>query len=55
MITEDPYEDDFIGIEPYILQDPAAWCAHPGTRRPVQFSKSGRQILSDCENSSGSC
>jgi arsenite methyltransferase len=48
MITEGPYKDDFIGIEPYILQEPVAWCAPPGTRRPVHVSKGGRQVASDC-------
>lgn len=49
MITEGPYKDDFIGIEPYVFQEPVAWCAPPGTRRPVQVSKGGRQLVSDCE------
>jgi SAM-dependent methyltransferase len=53
MVTEGPYKDDFIGIEPYVLQEPVAWCAPPGTHRPVQVSKGGRQIISDCED--GSC
>ncbi|MGX2039170.1 methyltransferase domain-containing protein [Methylocaldum sp. MU1018] len=52
-ITEGPYKDDFIGVEPHVLQEPMAWCAPPGTRRPVQISKGGRQVVSDCEG--GGC
>jgi len=52
-ITEGAYKNDFIGIEPHVLQDPVAWCAPPGTRRPVQVSKGGRQIASHCEG--GDC
>jgi arsenite methyltransferase len=49
MITEGPYWDDFIGLVPRELQDPVAWCAPPGTRRPPAVTKGGRQVAGgDC-------
>lgn len=39
LLTEGPYQDDFIGIVPAVLGEPKAWCAPPGTRRPVSVTK----------------
>lgn len=43
-LTEGSCRNHFIGIEPKILAEPRAWCAPPGTRRPAQETKGGRQI-----------
>lgn len=51
-LTEGPFKQDFIGIEPKTLAAPVPWCAPPGTRRPAAATKGGRQIA-DCGD--GAC
>lgn len=51
-LTEGPFKQDFIGIEPKVLAEPVAWCAPSGTRRPAAETKGGRQIAA-CGD--GSC
>jgi ubiquinone/menaquinone biosynthesis C-methylase UbiE len=49
MLAEGPCRDDFIAIEPAVLQPPVAWCAPPNTRRPPAETKGGRQVAAgDC-------
>lgn len=53
MLTEGPYQDDFIGIPPAVLGEPKAWCAPPGTTRPPAVTK-GVSHASGCSGS-GCC
>jgi SAM-dependent methyltransferase len=53
MLTEGPYQDDFIGIPPVVLGEPKAWCAPPGTTRSPAVTK-GVSHVSGC-SSSGCC
>jgi ubiquinone/menaquinone biosynthesis C-methylase UbiE len=53
-LTEGPFRNDFIGVEPRVLADSVPWCAPPGTRRPVSETKGGRQIA-DCGDSACCC
>lgn len=53
LLTEGPYQDDFIGIAPAVLGEPKAWCAPPGTRRPASVTKSASHE-SSC-GSAGCC
>ena len=39
MLTEGPYQNDFIGIAPAVLPEPKPWCAPPGTRRAPAVTK----------------
>lgn len=41
LLTEGPYREDFIGIAPAAQREAVAWCAPPGTRRPVAETKGG--------------
>ena len=52
-LTQGPFRSDFIGIEPHVLTEPRAWCAPPGSRRPVTETKGGRQWV-ECGDG-GSC
>ncbi len=38
-LAEGPYRNDFIGIPPTAIREPAPWCAPPGTRRPAAETK----------------
>jgi len=53
-LTEGPFRNDFIGVEPRVLADSVPWCAPPGTRRPASETKGGRQIA-DCGDSACCC
>jgi arsenite methyltransferase len=55
MMTMGPYRDDFIGIEPAVLQEPVAWCAPPNTKRRPAETKGGRQVVSGDCGSGGCC
>jgi arsenite methyltransferase len=55
LMTTGPYRDDFIGIEPAVLQEPVAWCAPPNTRRPPAATKGGRQVAPGECGSGGCC
>lgn len=39
LLTEGPYQDEFIGITPAVARAPVPWCAPPGTRRPASETK----------------
>lgn len=53
LLTQGPYQDDFIGIAPAVLGEPKPWCAPPGTRRPASVTK-GTSHESSC-GPSGCC
>ena len=52
-LTDGPYEDDFIGIQPAQLKEPVVYCAPMGTRRPASETKGGSYTNS--APSGGSC
>lgn len=52
-LTSGPHRDDFLGIAPAVLGEPKAWCAPPGTRRPVAVTKGG--IFDVACGSDGNC
>ena len=51
-LTQGPYRENFIGIEPAEEQKAVEWCAPPGTRRLPSETKGGRHSQAD---SSASC
>ena len=53
LLTEGPYQNDFIGITPAVSRTPVPWCAPPGTRRPASETK-GATHTAAC-GSSGCC
>jgi ubiquinone/menaquinone biosynthesis C-methylase UbiE len=55
MLTEGPYQDDFIGIVPSVLHEPMAWCAPPNARRAPGVTKGGRQVIAADGGPSGCC
>ena len=44
MLTEGPYQDDFIGIQPTKEMKAVPWCAPAGTRRPAAETKGAVHI-----------
>ncbi len=42
LLTEGPYADQFIGIQPAVDMEPRNWCAAPSTRRPASETKGAR-------------
>ncbi|MEX2584552.1 MAG: methyltransferase, partial [Gemmatimonadota bacterium] len=47
-LTDGPLADDYIGIVPRELGEPAAWCAPPGTRRTAAETKGAAHVGRDC-------
>jgi hypothetical protein len=39
LLTEGPYQDDFIGIAPAVQREPVNWCAPAGALRPAAETK----------------
>jgi arsenite methyltransferase len=54
MLTEGPYQDDFIGIPPAVLAEPTRWCAPPGTIRPASVTK-GASHAAGCDSGLDCC
>lgn len=54
LLTEGPYQGEFIGIQPAEARDPVAWCAPAGTRRPAAETR-GAGHLSDGGRDGGCC
>jgi ubiquinone/menaquinone biosynthesis C-methylase UbiE len=48
LLTQGPYRDDFIGIEPALRTEPRAFCQPPGARRPAADTKGGRHAGVGC-------
>lgn len=42
VLSNEPYKDDFIGIEPATEREAKVWCAPAGTKRPVSETKGGK-------------
>jgi ubiquinone/menaquinone biosynthesis C-methylase UbiE len=53
LLTEGPYQNDFIGITPVVPRTPVPWCAPSGTRRPASETK-GATHTSAC-GTAGCC
>ena len=53
LLTDGPYREHFIGIEPGRAGEPVTWCAPTATRRPAAESKGGRHATGAC--GSGAC
>jgi len=54
LLTEGPYQDDFIGITPAERKEPVTWCAPSGTKRPAAETKGGVHNAACC-GEPGSC
>jgi len=54
MLTQGPYEDDFVGISPATLWEPRHWSVPAGTLRPASQTKGASYQISDT-SSAGAC
>jgi ubiquinone/menaquinone biosynthesis C-methylase UbiE len=54
LLTQGPWKNDFIGIEPATPRTPVPWCGPTGTPRPARETKGGAHKGTAC-GSSGCC